>query len=131
MELVGKWLERVGLYGSPFTAETLAQKVAEVKGWKVEILPLPNMEPLGASVLTGQRLTIFYRPDVKGFHRDYVIFHELGHVMLGHLDGEAGLSFSKSQERAAEKVAKELIKLSTGSARYNEGLQQSYRKLFD
>lgn len=130
MKLVEDWLERVGLYGLPFTAELFAQKVAEVNGWKVEIVPMANMEPLGASVLRGQRLTIFYRPDVKGFHRDWIIFHELGHVILGHLDKAVGLSFSGNQERAAERVAKELIKLSTGSARYNEGLQESYRRLF-
>lgn len=131
MELVEQWLERVGLYGLPFTAEMLAQKVAEVNGWRLKIAALANMELLGASVLIDQCLLIFHRPDVKGFHRNHVIFHELGHVMLGHLNGAGGIKFSRGQERAAEQVAKELIKRSTGVARYNRSLQESYRKLFE
>lgn len=131
-KLVRKTLQKLGFYGTKFTAQDLAAAVVGDKGWQLELFPMRGRGALGAVVLKGRRLLIFYRSDMRPFHRDYVIYHELAHVILGHLEERGDVvQYTVKEEREAERVAQYLMKLSTGDGRYNPGLQYSYRRLFE
>ncbi len=130
--LVREELEKIGLYGTRFTADQLAGAVVKARGWKLVMTAMSGTAALGAAVLCDNRLLVFYREDMRPFHRDYVICHELAHVILGHLkEGREPLQYTEEEEKAAEQVAQHLMRLSTDDGRYNSGLQCSYRKLFE
>lgn len=69
----------------PFDIEQFARQVAALRGRPVRLVP--HATPPGCSGLcypAASQDVIYYDPSSGEFHRDHVVLHELGHLLLEH-----------------------------------------------
>ncbi|MFD9962069.1 hypothetical protein [Amycolatopsis sp. NPDC058986] len=121
----------------PFTARSLCVILAEQRGRKLYVHPLPrdmNDEgtPCGVWLATDAADHIFFEEHTSPFHQEHIIMHELAHMICGHtiadlpariLDDTTGpeeiqqillrTNYSTDQEQEAELVATLLLEKSS------------------
>ncbi|PXX54911.1 hypothetical protein DFR70_12252 [Nocardia tenerifensis] len=118
----------------PFSAEELCGLIAEWRGRKLVLHPLPGEiraidedAPCGLWVATDRADFIFYEDRTVHLHREHIIVHELAHMLLGHsmfeladpadpgaaaaILGRAG--YTSRQEQEAEMLASLIVSTAT------------------
>jgi hypothetical protein len=70
----------------PFDAESLCRRVGECLGRQITLVavPMPGGAPSGLTFFTDTGHVIAYEQRTSQVHRDHIVAHELGHVLLGH-----------------------------------------------
>ncbi|WP_326553490.1 hypothetical protein [Micromonospora sp. NBC_01813] len=70
----------------PFDAAQLCQRVGEVLGKHITLvgMPMPAGAPFGLTLFTDIGHVIAYEEHTSRVHRDHIIAHELGHILLDH-----------------------------------------------
>lgn len=70
----------------PFDAISLCQRVGEVLGRHITLVgvPMPAGAPFGLTFFTDLGHVIAYEERTSRVHRDHIIAHELGHILLDH-----------------------------------------------
>lgn len=80
-------VDRLGL-PLPFTARAFCETVAASRGRPVQLHPYPFPDGVtsGLCVSTERADHIFYEAHTSFLHQEHIILHELGHVVLGHVE---------------------------------------------
>jgi Zn-dependent peptidase ImmA (M78 family) len=127
----------VGLPPLAGTIEEFVAAVAAQRGRPIVLTDLPATTKTGSLcgmwVPTQTTDHIFVAPNVSGPHRDHVVMHEVGHMLLGHrlglltsftavspklvLQMLARTTYSDPQEREAEQFASLVLARTHGTAR--------------
>jgi Zn-dependent peptidase ImmA (M78 family) len=101
-----------------FDVPLLVRKLQQ-KGYNILLSPMQMTEGLeSAYILRSNTYIIFYEESAISFRQQYLIFHELGHIFLGHrnLYKEellfGGTLYSRWEEREAEIFASLLMEAS-------------------
>lgn len=109
-------------------SQDMGQLVADVAAFRRRPIHLgmrdlgrTGLEPSGVTLGTDTADYIFVNSDESGWHRTLVILHELGHVVLGHVDAlmqrsDAGdpvamwrHMYKTTEEQQAERIARLLL----------------------
>ncbi|ROO60185.1 hypothetical protein EDC02_2043 [Micromonospora sp. Llam0] len=80
-------LEEQGLrMPRPFDAPQLCQRVGTVLGQRITLVgvPMPAGAPFGLTFFTDAGHVVAYEERTSRVHRDHIIAHEIGHILLGH-----------------------------------------------
>jgi hypothetical protein len=108
----------------PFTARVFADAVERRWNLQIEMVPIPNGEyTTGWCVVQGAFYTIYYYNGGSVVQRERILFHELSHIVMGHVRGKqpAAMRMSREhiqqeqavrrlqQEQAVEQVARALV----------------------
>lgn len=113
-----EWLADVGVPLRPFDSDEFAQRLTIKFGKPVRLVPISaevDRQDLLAAGITGtiiesdQSITIAYADDGSEMHKIDVIFHELGHKILGHLTRDHQMcrsDFGSANEQDAERFAR-------------------------
>lgn len=106
-----------------WSSDVLVQRAAELRGREIQLMTAElgrGQEPTGAAIGKDDRDVIVVQAGEHGARRDLIIAHELGHLLLGHVDdlraagqvaGDVMLCrkrYSTDNERAAETLATRL-----------------------
>lgn len=83
----------------PFTLTSLVAGVARQTGKHIELVPIHwgTSAPCGALVATDDVDYVYFDAHTSNIHQIQIIFHELGHMLLGHTNHK--LDHSSSNER--------------------------------
>lgn len=72
----------------PFEIREFCAAVAELRGRRVQLLPLPvpagDTCPYGVWIATDTTDFVFHEQDTSPLHRDQIVLHEIAHMLLGH-----------------------------------------------
>lgn len=105
------FVEQLGL-PLPFDASQLRWWIEDHLRCRIEVQPHPMEGGLyGLCSPQGVCYVIYYRPDVEPWLQEHIVFHELGHILLGHvpIDGTMTacmkLVTTDNQDRLAEHFA--------------------------
>ncbi|GAA2240620.1 MULTISPECIES: hypothetical protein [Kitasatospora] len=129
-------------FPSPFSINTLVDSVERRRGRQISLVPMPLAvrpeSPCGLWVATDDVDYVLYTEATSTAHREHIVMHELGHMLLEHGSTEADQAevarllmptldprfvqavlarsvYTSQEERAAELVAS-LIPLRAGRA---------------
>jgi hypothetical protein len=99
----------------PFTARVFADAVE--RRWHLQIVmePVPNGEyTTGWCLVQGTSYTIYYYGGGSVIQRERILFHELSHIVMGHVRGRQPTVMRTGrehlqQEQAVEQVARALV----------------------
>lgn len=74
----------------PFRLTDLVDEVAQQRGRRIELVPTHwgSSAPCGVLVATDEVDYVCFDAHTSDVHQIQIIFHELGHMMLGHTDRE-------------------------------------------
>ena len=79
----------------PFDLELLCQRIQQLRGKRLVLLPMPQAggigSPCGLYLATDDAEIICYDADTSPMHRDHIVLHEIGHMLLGHVSGAESL----------------------------------------
>ena len=69
----------------PFDLNLFCERLGTELGTNIDLLPqhLPSDAP-GRLIWFVDRLIIAYEQETSLFHQQYIVFHEIGHLLLGH-----------------------------------------------
>jgi hypothetical protein len=69
----------------PFDIQAFANQVSRHRGRPVRLVPKDDVQgPCGAWLPSHEGDYVFYEPNTGHFHRDHIVLHELGHLLMGH-----------------------------------------------
>lgn len=70
---------------SPWNLASFVRSVGQERGRPILLLPTDTAGSMcGLWVATDHADYIAYEQSTSGFHRDHIVLHELGHIILGH-----------------------------------------------
>lgn len=75
-------------FPQPFSAEALCALIAEQRGRRLYLHPLPPLSgegtPCGMWVATAAADHVYFEAATSPLHQDHIILHELAHMLCGH-----------------------------------------------
>lgn len=77
----------------PFSVEAFCANLAELRGRPIVLIPWDTRQinqPTGLWIGTAKADYIVFDALTTAIHRAHIVLHELGHLLLGHHDGNAG-----------------------------------------
>ncbi|SHH51024.1 hypothetical protein SAMN05444521_0765 [Streptomyces sp. 3214.6] len=107
--------------GYPLDVHDLCRRLGDRRGREIRLIPYPleSPGPLGVCVATETADVIFYQQDTTRPHQDHIILHEVGHILVGHVevpaadpmrhDSDAGRVRMRTVYDSEEELEAELI----------------------
>jgi hypothetical protein len=77
---------------TPFTVEHLLRELERIRGRRIRLMPLPRatwLLPCGLLVRTADTDVICHTVTITGLHREHVVLHEIGHLLMDDGDDPA------------------------------------------
>lgn len=118
-------------FPDPFSAEALCELIAEQRGRRLYLHPLPPLSgegaPCGMWVATAAADHVYFEAATSPLHQEHIILHELAHMLCGHtmpglddrVDAEPDVSlvqtalartrYTSTDEQEAEMVASVIL----------------------
>ncbi len=105
----------------PFEATDLLRKIAKARNYVIEVEPHPMIGRAVSGIVRpfhGGIFIIYYQHDAPKVLLEYIIYHELAHIWLGHVtpesvkvlcDGTFVTLTSPQQERDADEWARHMV----------------------
>ncbi len=99
---------------APFSAEALCDQIAEQRGRRLYLHPLPPIggegAPCGMWVATDAADHVYFEAATSPLHQEHIILHEIAHMLCGHTmpglgDTFEGLDDAIGLDRAAVQSA--------------------------
>ncbi|WP_188316831.1 ImmA/IrrE family metallo-endopeptidase [Solihabitans fulvus] len=83
-------IERLRI-GTPLDIGALCADLGRQRGRPIRLLPMPARaaNPTGLWISSATADYVFYEEDTSFLHRDHIILHEIGHLMLNHTGAPA------------------------------------------
>lgn len=75
----------------PFSVEALIKRLAVQRGRPLHVRPLPGDPipggPYGLWLVTADADCIFYERRTSPLHREHIVLHEIGHMLMHQFEG--------------------------------------------
>ena len=115
-------------FPEPFSAEALCGLIAEKRGRRLYLHPLPPLSgegaPCGMWVATTAADHVYFEAATSPLHQEHIILHEVAHMLCGHtMPGLGEPADAEGLERGAEPDP-ELIRNALARTRYTSNDEQ-------
>lgn len=93
----------------PFSVEALTERLALQRGRPLHVHPLPGDPipggPYGLWLVTAEEDYIFYERRTSPLHREHIVLHEIGHMLMHQFEG-SHCEPSKDERLGAERLSR-------------------------
>lgn len=89
----------------PLDVTELCIRLGAYRGRPIRLVSLSLAGSLGYSLAHGERDVIVFHKDTSRPHQDHIICHELGHLIMGHLDPDSSLYWETALGGGVEAAA--------------------------
>lgn len=93
----------------PFSVEALTERLALQRGRPLHVRPLPGDPipggPYGLWLVTADEDYIFYERRTSPLHREHIVLHEIGHMLMHQFDGSQ-CEPSKDERLRADRLSR-------------------------